>query len=885
MGKTALLDYAAERAEGMTVVRALGVQYEAELQFSGLLELMRPLLEHLPEIPLQQAKALKSALGLGEAEPHDRFTVCAATLSLIAAAAEANPLLIIVDDAHWLDIATDDALLFSAKRLVADSVAILLAVREGIERTFDAPAIEQYELATVGPEDAALLLTGEGNRLVSPEVAERLCTATRGNLLALVELGYELSAEQLAGREPLPDPVPAGPTLERAFAWRADKLPEQSRRALVVAAVSLTDDVETVAAAVESSGIERGALEPAEDAGLLTLADGRIRFRHPLVRSAIFHGAPPSERRTAHRALADVLRTRDDPERFAWHLADAAIGIDEEAAVALEVAAHQAQSRSSYAAAAAALERAASLTADDAERPRRLFAAADATLSAGRPDDALDVLAEPLAQKDPKLRAAALRLQGRIKYFCGRPSQAARAFGEASKLLEDTDLPLAVEICTEACSARLGTADAKGMLESAERAEALAAGLENGDLRDLVTLTRGWVLCYVGRSDEGVPLLEQTVAAGEEAALDPTGLMRISGALEWLDRSRDAYESALKDVGRARDDGAVGLLPYLLYQQAWHAGRAGLLNEGLAAGSEALALSRELDLWLPRVQALLVLSAITARRGSEDECLGYAEEAQRLLEEEELVGYRIWLTHSLALLAVARSRQAEAIQELETVARDLADSGIHSRQMVPHAQLAEVYARAGDTQAAEASLAAYESSREPQSPVGRAVAARARGLLAAEDDFEPVFSEAFALHGDSDDQWSAARTRLAYGERLRRAGRKVDAREELRSALASFEDQGAEVWAERARSELRASGETLRRRKSWEKEELTPQELQIVLHVARGMTNREVGAALFLSHKTIEFHLGRVYRKLGMNSRVGLISLFAREAADQPAPV
>jgi hypothetical protein len=333
MGKTALLDYAAAQAEGMTVVRALGVEYEAELQFSGLLELMRPLLEHLPEIPPQQAEALGSALGLSEAEPHDRFTVCAATLSLIAAAAEANPLLIIVDDAHWIDLATDDALLFSAKRLVADSVAILLAVREGIERTFDAPALEQHELAKLGPQDAALLLAGDEGRAVAPEVAERLCTATHGNPLALVELGNVLSAEQLTGREPLPDPVPAGPTLERAFAWRAEKLSDDCRRALLVAAVSLSDDAETVAAALESGGIRRGALESAEDAGLLALSDGRIRFRHPLVRSAVFHGAPPSERRTAHRALADALRTRDDSERLAWHLAGAAIGVDEEAAI------------------------------------------------------------------------------------------------------------------------------------------------------------------------------------------------------------------------------------------------------------------------------------------------------------------------------------------------------------------------------------------------------------------------------------------------------------------------------------------------------------------------------------------------------------------------
>jgi DNA-binding CsgD family transcriptional regulator len=884
MGKTALLDYAAERAEGMTVVRAIGVEYEIELQFSGLLELVRPLLEHLPEIPAQQAEALNSALGLAESKPYDRFTICAATLSLIAAAAEANPLLLLVDDAHWIDLATDDALLFSAKRLVADSVAILLAVREGAERTFDAPALEQLELTTLGPEDAALILAGDEGRPVASDVARRLCEATDGNPLALVELGSVLSAEQLAGRQALPDPVPAGPTLERAFAWRAEQLPEDSRRALVVAAVALSDEVETIGGALDSLGLEHDALEPAEDAGLISLTDGHVHFRHPLVRSAVFHGAPPSERRAAHRALAGALRERDDPERLAWHLAGAAISVDEEAAIALERAADQARARSSYAAAAAALARAASLTADEDARPRRLFAAADAALSAGRPEEALTYLAEPLAQEEPCLRAAALRLQGRIEYFNGRPKQAGAALVEASELLEDIDRELAVEICTEACSARLGLADAEGMLASAERAEELAAGISNGHLRNLVTLTRGWVLCYVGRSDEGVPLLCQAVEAAEGAELDPLGLMRISGALEWLDRSRDAYRYTLRDVVRAREDGAVGLLPYLLYQQAWHAGRAGLLSEGFAAASEGLGLARELDLWLPRLQSLLVLAAITARRGAEAECSAYIDEVKTPLEETDLVGYRVWLTHSQGLLDVSLSRHEDAVRELETVAKSLDEFGIHSRVIVPRSELAEVHARTGDEDAAEAALAAYESSREPQSPVARGNAARARALLAPDDGFEEAFEGTFALHEQSDDRWSLARTQLAFGERLRRAGRRLDAREQLRAALETFEDQGAEAWVERARTELRASGETLRRRKSWEAEELTPQELQIALHVAGGMTNREVGAALFLSHKTIEFHLGRVYRKLGMHSRAELISRFAREAAEAPTP-
>jgi DNA-binding CsgD family transcriptional regulator len=883
LGKTALLDYAADRSAEMTVVRAIGVEYEAELQFSGLLELMRPLLDHLDEIPPQQAEALQSALGLGEPKPYERFTICAATLSLIAAAAEANPLLILVDDAHWLDYATDDALLFSAKRLVADSVAILLAVREGAERIFDAPALEQHDLASLEPKDAAAVLAGDAERVVATDVASRLCEATHGNPLALVELGNVLSAEQLAGREPLPDPVPAGPTLERAFAWRAESLADDSRLALLVAAVSLSDDMETIAAALESLGIGRDTLEPAEDAGLLALGDDHVRFRHPLMRSAVFHGTPPSERRAAHRALADALRERDDAERFAWHLAGAAIGVDEEAAIALEQAAQRAQERSSYAAAHAALERAATLTADDTARPARLYAAADAAFSAGRPDDALALLDEPLQQEDPRLRAAALRLQGRIEYLAGRPKQAGVHLVEASRLLEDVDRALAVQICTEACSAQLGIADASGMLAAAERATVLADGLRDGHLRNQVTLTRGWVLCYVGRSDEGMPLLEQAVERADDAAVDPVGLMRLSAPLEWLERSRDGHQLALRDVNRARDDGAVGLLPYLLYQQAWHGIRAGLLREAYAAATEGLSLSRELDLWLPRIQSLLVLAAITARRGSESDCLAYAEELREPLEESGLVGYRFWLSHSLGLLAVSLSRPEDAVRELEGVAADLDRFGIHSRSIVPNAELADVHARAGNEQEAETALAAFEASHEPQSPVARATAARARAMLASDEAFESAFEEAFRLHEESDDLWSLARTRLAYGERLRRAGRRLDARVELKSALETFEDQGADAWAERARAELRASGETIRRRKPWEDEELTPQELQIALHVARGMTNREVGAALFLSHKTIEFHLGRVYRKLGMHSRAELISRFAREATEQEA--
>ena len=881
IGKTALLGHAVERADGMTVVRALGVESEAELQFSGLLELLRPFLEHLPKIPSQQAKALRSALGLCEPEMHDRFTIGAATLSLLAAAAESSPLLVVVDDAQWLDCATTDALLFAAKRLDADSVAILFAVREGEGRGFAAPGIDSLELGGLTADEVVQLLACCEGPAVASEVVERLWEATQGNPLALLEVQSLLDAEQLSGREPLPEPVPAGATLERAFTWRAETLPADSQRALLVAAVSFSTELAPVAEALEALGIESPALEAAEDAGLIAIAEGRIDFRHPLVRSAVFHGAPPSERREAHRALADAMRDRNDPERRAWHLAWAALGVDEEAAAALELAAQQALSRSSYAAAAAALERSASLTADEERRLPRLAAAADAALHAGRADDALALLAAPLqADRQPRLQAEALRLQGRIEYLAGRPKRAGDLLVEASVLLEDIDRRLAVEIATEACSARLGVGDAPGMLAAAERAHALAAESEDDEIRRRVSLTLGWVLCYVGRSTEGTPLLEQAVEHAEDfdAQLDSLSLLRIGVALEWLERSNDAFAFASRDVDRAREQGAVGLLPYLLYQQAWHANRAGLLSEAYAAASEALALAREMDLWLPRVQALLILAAITAKRGAEDECRSYAEELEEPLEEAGLRGYRVWLRQSLGLLELVLGELDEAAHDLEAAARGLEELGIHSRVIIPRAELVEVYARAGRSAEAEGALAAMGTSLECQSPVGLAGGARGRGLLASDERFEGCFAEAFAEHERTDDRWALARTRLCYGERLRRAARRVDAREQLKLALEAFEEMGAEAWAERARAELRATGEKLRRRKAWEQDELTPQELQIALHVARGMTNREVGAALFLSHKTIEFHLGRIYRKLNLRARGELIRRFAIEA-------
>jgi len=880
IGKTALLDCAISGAEGMTVVRAVGVEGDAELQFSGLFELLRPLVAHFDAIPAHQADALRSALGLGAAEAVDRFTVGAATLNVLAAAAEERPVVVIADDVQWLDAATIDALLFVARRLVADAVAILLAIREDdSDGSVELRGIDSIHIRGLAADNAAQLL-GDG---VAPDIARRIAKATGGNPLALLEARRQLSREQLAGREPLPEPLPAGDALERAFAARAASLPEESRLALVLVSAALAheDGIDTLAAAFESLGVDAAALEPAEDAGLVAVAEGRIVFHHPLVRSAVYHRAPPSARRAAHRALAASL---DDPERRAWHLAGAVLGPDEEAAAALELAARLGAERSHYGAAAAALERAAGLSRQLDARLRRLHGAADAAFRAGRTDHAATLIEEPAAANtDPHARAAALRLAARIEYLQGRAALASEHLVEAAELLHAVDPALAVELYAEACTTRQIVGEPLQILAAAERAEWAAAAVPDERIRRLARFTRGWALCGAGRVSEGLPLVEQFASAADVPAepLDPLEVMRGSLALDWLDRSCAAHRYAITAVDRARAEGAVGVLPYLLLQQAWHAVRAGFLHDGYAAASEALGLARELDPLLPRMQALLILAAATARRGDDAECRAYAEEVGPLADARGLRVFRIWRLYSLGILALAPRRLDDAARQLERAAGELEDGGLHSPSFVPRAELVEVYARVGRDADAEQALDRFEASPEAASPLGRAAAARAQGLVASNAEFETCFENALAAHERSDDRWSLARTRLCFGERLRREGRRTDAREHLRPALETFEELEARPWAERARGELRATGETRRRRADWEHERLTPQELQIVLHVARGLTNREVGTALFLSHKTIEFHLGRVYRKLGLRSRGQLIQRFgaaAREA-------
>ena len=879
IGKTALLDYAAERARELTVVRALGVESEAELQFAGLLEVARPLLDHLAEIPERQAEALRGALGLGPAEEHDRFAIGAATLGLLAAAAEAAPLLVVVDDAQWLDGPSADALTFAARRLEADRVALLFAARQGELRGFEAPGLQSIELPGLEREDAERLLVSSYAGSVADTVVDLLCSKTGGNPLALIELPAALTPAQLDGTDALPDPLPAGVLVERAFLRRVESLPEETRRALLVCALSISGELGPIARALSALDVSTDALEPAEAAGLIRLLDGVVEFRHTLVRSAIGQAAVPSERRTAHRALAAV----EPGERRAWHLGSAAFGPDEEAAAALEEAAEQARERSGYGAAAAAFERAARLSPGEAERARRLHLAAEACWLAGRSGRALVLGDEALAGTTNAVeRSGLLHMRGRIETLQGDVPAALGNLLAAAELAEQLE-------------PRARRRDPFGRRGGARVRRRRGRGARDRQARPWISCCRtaayqissapqswlrDWPRTAVRRrrSEQAVRILEILSGSTTSCGARLTALYRAALGLAWCDRVPEALELAERTTALARERGEIMTLAYSLEITAWMQGRSGLWREAYATATEGLALARETGQQVTTALHLTHLTWGDAFRGQEEACRAHGAEAARIATEQGLDLLRWWVETALSMLELGLGRPEQVAARLEPVAAEIEERGYFDRDISPHPNLVEAYVRLGRESDARRALERYRAYAPRTSPSwSPAVALRCEGLLAAEEEFEASLREALALHSPHD-PFGLARTRLCLGEKLRRAGRRRDAREELRAALESFETLGAEPWAERCRSELRASGGTLRRRDPTEVEELTPQELQIALQVADGKTNKEVGAGLFISHKTVEFHLARVYRKLGISSRGELIKQFATAA-------
>lgn len=876
IGKTELLRAAIQRADSMTVLRATGIEAEAELEFSGLLELVRSELGRLEDLTEHQGAALRGALGLAPAGSTDRFAVGAATLALLAAVAEAAPLLVLADDAQWLDRASADALCFAARRMDADRAAFLFAVRDGDVRTFDAAGFEQLELAGLDDDTASKLLAHAAGVEVEAHVARRLRTATAGNPLALLELPNLLSEEQLAGDAPVTGPVPAGERIREAFAARALALPEAAHKALLLVSASTDDRMETIAASLKAAGLRESALELAEDEGLLEIADGRVRFRHPLVRAAVYESAEPSERRAVHRALAEG---DGEAERRAWHLAEASIGPDESVAAALAEAAAQARARTGHIAAAIAFERSAMLTPDREARSLRLAEAAEAARAGGDTARALLLVDAALLEADAAVRARLLLLAGRIDSQMGLLAQAYERLVDAASLVEETDPTLAADaLCEAAITCTFAGRIADGV-DAARRARKLAP--RDGSGIDVVAdYVQGRLLLMAGMGDEGRAPLERAASSLlDDGAATPLRLARACIALAELERDAEAREAADRAVELARGRHPVALA-LALSTQAHHDTWTGRWKRATGTWLEALELERDLGYRNGAAHCLVELARIDAARGLEDSCRARIAEVQALTEDLPLESVRLASQLVLGQLALALGRLDEAASLLAPVSDRMEELGICDPDIAAEPDLVELYAALGRQEQARTYHARWLERGARGSPSwGPALAARCEGILAGEDAFDEPFERALGLHTEVMDAFAEARTLLSYGERLRRAGRKTDSRERLRAAFALFEELEATPWAERARRELRATGEKLRRRRAETGDELTPQELQVALQVAEGKTNKEVGAALFLSPKTVEFHLARVFRKLELASRAEVIRHFAAEKA------
>jgi DNA-binding CsgD family transcriptional regulator len=882
IGKTALLDQAAANADGMRVLRARGVESEAEVPFGGLLELLRPALGAVDQIPGPQAEALSGALALRPAKAGDRFAIGAATLSLLAAFAEHEPLLVLIDDAHSLDPSSSETLRFAFRRLLADPIAVLIAARSGEPSLLDGSDLPQLELGGLDRKAAARLAASSAPEGALASAADRLYEETGGNPLALVELAADTSWLGHASPEA---PLPISASIAQAFLRRSGSLPDETRSMLVLAAASDDGDLATLGRAAASLGLGVEALAAAEDAGLVVLGPGSVEFRHPLVRSAVYGEADADERRAAHRALAGALPDRKLDQR-AWHLASAAIGPDAAASAALEAAGVRARERSAYSVAASAFERGARLATDAAAQPDLLHKAADSALNAGLGERAAALLdeahaadpLEPFASRIDHLRGYLLSRRGRVM------EGHAMLVAAAERAARD-DPELAIVMLAEASLASFYCGAAGQMLRTAERANELLTEGVGVRPRFFAYSSLGAAQVVAGDGEAGAAVLRaaaEILDASEELREDPRLLMWAAVGPLWLrEESEEARARVDRALAYARERSGAGTLPGLLHMiarvqamsDAWPAAQAGY--------HEALRLSRESGQQTEEAAALAGLAWLEARQGAEEQCRLHAGAGRALCSEFGLGLYEVWSVIALGELDLGLGRPEAAIEHFEAQQRLLDELGILDVDLSPVPELVDAYLRLGRAADASVLVGPFVAAAEAKGqPWAMARAARCLGLVGSRAELDDRFGEALALHERTPDVFETARTRLAYGSRLRRERQRVRAREELRAALELFDCLGPTRWADLAQAELAATGETARRRDPSTLDDLTPQELQVGLLLAEGRTTRQAAAALFLSPKTVEYHLRNVYRKLGIASRDEL----ARAIGARPGP-
>ncbi|MFE3196150.1 AAA family ATPase [Nocardia sp. NPDC059240] len=872
IGKTALLDDAAAHAGDLRLLRGTGIEAEAELPFAGLQLLLRPALDRLPSLPEPQRVALTGALGLGPGGGEPMLTGLA-VLSLLTEYADGSGLLVVVDDAQWLDRASQHALLFAARRLHAEGVALLFGVREG-EGSFETTGLPETRLTGLSPEASAALLD---EHALTPTVRYRLLAEAQGNPLALRELPIAMAAEPTAdlsaGALPLTD------RLRLAFHGRISRLPEATRTLLTVMAVDESCEPAVILRAATTLGAGVDDLGPAEAAGLLHRGvgiDSPITFRHPLIRAAVYQRAPLGLRMAVHRALADALDAPEQADRRAWHRAAAAVGPDGEVADALERNAVRARERGGFRAAAAAYERAARLSDRTEDRTRRQALAAQAALESGELERAGELARRTAREVDSEaLRAGLSQVQALARFWQGE-------FPDAHRLLTDAAASIAATAPEQAADMLVQAMHTGWYLGEAELREVLKqlAELQLSDDLPVTPVVR-FIGGLFGRGP-GTPLALDDIL-GEirtRGTVSDQVLLILCGIA--LSRGQDGPASELARSLEAgyRAAGAAGRLPTVLFFAAEAEIFTGRLRDARATTIEARDLARDTgqQQWVRQLSS--VLAHLAALRGDEDECRAYAELGLTGDTPGATAPGAPWAHWSLGLLELGSGRAEAALSRFERLTKSPFNHHICATRSIP--DLVEAAVRLGAPDRAAVPAANFEGwAQSVGEPWAAALALRCRALL-EDDRAEELYLKALETHDRESRPIEFARTALLFGEWLRRARRKSEARTQLYEALEVFDRLELAPWARRTRNELTAAGaaestDTPNAESAPNAATgLTPQELQIVRLAAQGLSNRDIAAQMFLSHRTVGYHLYKAYPKLGVTSRGELKELAAQ---------
>jgi DNA-binding CsgD family transcriptional regulator len=862
IGKTALLEHLVASASELDVVRAVGVESEMELAFASLHQLCAPMLDRLGRLPGPQRQALEIVFGLSAGAAPDRFVVGLAVLSLLSEAAEERPLLWVVDDAQWLDHASALTLAFVARRLLAEPVGIVFAAREPGPELQHVP---ELEVGGLGDHDARALLDSTVQFVLDQAVRDRIIAETRGNPLALLELPRGLSAAELAGGFGALSVLPLSGRIEESYVRRLEALPEDVRLLLLVAAAEPIGDPLLLANASERLGIEVSAIEAATG-GLLALEE-RVTFRHPLVRSAVYRSASDSDRRAVHLALAEATDRTADPDRLAWHLAAAAAGPDEDVALELEHSAGRAQARGGLAAAAAFLQRAVALTGDSTRRVDRALAAAHASLGAGTFDVARGLLAAAeLGPLDELQRARLDLLRAEAAYSESRGSAAPSLLLRAAKALEPLDPQLAHETYLDAWSSALFAgrlASSTGLHEVSREAQAAPWPAEHQ--RPSGLLLQGFSLAFTEGRSAAAPVLGQAATgfAGSDVSVEELlrwGWLATAAAVMVWDYDT-CLAVATRGVQLAREAGALTVL----------AVSVNVMTQAVVLGGEferAALLVAEADGVIDATGTLvapygaLVLAGLRGREEEASDLIDGVIAEYTAGGQGTAVQYALW-ARSVLLNGLGRYQEA-------MVAALAASDDTPELFVSVWAEL-ELLEAATRSEKPELARAAHEriagATAVAPTDWGLGLEARSRALLSEGTTAERLYREGIERLGRTRLRPELARTHLLYGEWLRREGRRKDARAELRTAHRMFNEIGMEAFAERAGHELHATGETVRKRRAETRDDLTAQERQIAQLARDGLSNPEIGARLFLSPRTVEWHLRKVFAKLAISSR------------------